>query len=127
MSTPVTFAKVQAYLDAVAANASIDIGNSPHLSFWSVPYATFVTGNVPNVSDHGSPVSIIDPANPLQSPLYVILTDPKGWHGKRQMPGGGPYITDADYSVTLADGTPVTGQQIQADLADWLTKGFPEM
>jgi hypothetical protein len=58
-----------------------------------------------------------------------VLTNPNGRQAQNieQMPGGpgGPYITDAGYQVSV-NGTMMTGQQIQAALAAWLTNGFPK-
>jgi hypothetical protein len=39
------------------------------------------------------------------------------------MPPGGPFITDAGYSVALSDGSTVTGAQIAQDIHDWLAAG----
>jgi hypothetical protein len=69
---------------------------------------------------------MIDKGNPAQTPFYLILTTPAGWCGKAQMPEGGPFITDRNYQVTLADGTTVTGAKIQQDLLEWLTNGYPQ-
>jgi hypothetical protein len=41
------------------------------------------------------------------------------------MPPLGPFITDADYKLTLSDGTVVTGEQIKNDIHDWLASGAP--
>jgi hypothetical protein len=71
----------------------------------------------------GQPIPIIDKANPINSSFFAILK--AGFAGKRQMPGGGPLITAANYQVTVA-GKTVTGQQIQDDIASWLNNGFPE-
>jgi hypothetical protein len=118
----IKFKDVQAYLDAIAAkNGAID--GSPHGAFWQVDYATFTTGNVPGVVPS---VSIMNQQAPLQSPFFVILTNSNGWQGNPQMPDGGPYITDAGYQVTLADGTQLTGQQIIDNLTEWLNNGFPQ-
>jgi hypothetical protein len=114
------YTDVQDYLDAIAAKASHPIDASPHGAFWRVDYRTFTTGQVPAVG-----VPIMDRANPLQSAFFVILTDPNGFQGYPQMPDGGPYVTDTGYSAVLASGRAITGQQIIADLRDWLTHGFP--
>lgn len=117
----IKFKDVQAYLDAIAKlNGGID--DSPHGSFWQVDYATFTTGKVPNVPG----ISIMNAQTPLQSPFFVILTNAGGFAGRPQMPAGGPFITDAGYQVTLADGTQITGQQIIDNLTEWLTHGFPQ-
>ena len=101
-------------------NGAIDY--SPHGAFWRVDYATFTTGKVPHVGG----ISIMNLQTPLQSPFFVILTNPNGFQNRRQMPRGGPFITDAGYQVSLADGTSITGQQIIDSLTEWLSNGFPE-
>ena len=126
MTGQISFSQVQAYLDAIAKKANNEVDDSPHERFWNVDYTSFVDGNVPGVRCDGNAVPIIDKAKPINSAFYVILTDPAGWCRKRQMPGGGPFITDAGYKVTLADGTTVTGQQIKDDLAAWLSGGYPK-
>ena len=116
----ISFKDVQAYLDAIAAkNGAID--DSPHGAFWQTDYNTFTTGTVPNVG-----VPIMNAAVPLQSPFFVILTDPAGFQGIPQMPGGGPFITDAGYQVVLANGKTITGADIIANLKSWLGSGFPQ-
>jgi hypothetical protein len=119
------------YLEAIANNPNDvgDINQSPHGRFWNVPYKQFVTGTVPGgqqVECNNNPTPIINSGNPSQSPLFLILTDPNGFCGMPQMPEGGPFITDANYQVTLSDGTTVTGAQIQQDMLNWLTNGFPQ-
>jgi hypothetical protein len=123
----ILFPTVQAYLNAVADKAANGIDDSPHVRFWNIPYDQFINGIVPDVKCNGSPVPIIDKTAPLNSPFFVILTNANGWCRKRQMPEDGPFITDPGYSVTLAEGTSVTGQKIQDDLADWLAHGFPNV
>jgi hypothetical protein len=126
---PIVYADIQAYLDAIADKATNDIGNSPHKRFWQVPYDTFIHGTVPAVKSSGDPIPvgqpipIIDQANPINSAFFTILTGK--FAGKRQMPGGGPLITDAGYQVTVG-GKTVKGQQIHDDIASWLKNGFPE-
>ena len=127
---PIVYADIQAYLDAIADKATNDIANSPHKRFWQVPYATFINGTIPGgVKSSGPPISvgqpipIIDKANPVNSAFFAILTGK--FAGKRQMPGGGPLITDQGYQVTVGDKT-VTGQQIQTNITSWLNNGFPE-
>jgi hypothetical protein len=113
------FKDIQAYLDAIAQKNG-NLGNSPHGAFWNADYNTFKTGQVPNLG-----VPIMDVNNPLQSPFYLILITPEGFQGFPQMPAGGPFITDAGYQATLADGTQVTGDQIMRNMAEWLKNGFP--
>jgi hypothetical protein len=119
-----TFARVQAYLDAIANNANLSVDNAPHGPFWRVSYQQFVQGVVPGVKCDGQNIPLIDSGAPLQSAFRVILAG--DFCNKGQMPDGGPFVTDAGYSVTLDDGTQVTGQQILADIDSWLGNGFPE-
>jgi hypothetical protein len=130
MATTITYADIQSYLDAIMAKDNNPIGGSPHQVWWHNPntaaggplaYADFTTGMVPGIG-----VPIMDTANPASSAFYVILTDPNGYQGMPQMPFGGPYITDADYTATLGSGKTITGQDIQANMLSWLTNGFPE-
>jgi hypothetical protein len=122
----IVFADIQAYLEAIANKATNDVdgGGCPHKRFWNVPFATFISGNVPLVLNAGHPIPIMDPTTPANSAFFAILKGP--FVGKRQMPGGGPFITDTGYQVTTAAGKVVTGQQIQDDITWWLTHGFPE-
>jgi hypothetical protein len=132
--TTIAFSDIKIYLDAIAAKTGIDMGGTPHNSFWNIPYANFVTGNIPHVKCNGNPIPIInrivDPAtgiaDPLKSSFYLILIAPNGFCGKRQMPDGGPYITDANYQITLPDGSTLTGQQVQDNIKSWLLNGLPE-
>ncbi len=117
----ISFCDIRAYLDAIAQKNGL-LANSPHGAFWRTDYRSFTTGQVPNVGD---PIPILDPNHPLQSPFFRILVDPAGFGGLPQMPAGGPFITDAGYQVTLADGTQLTGQQIQDNISSWLQNGFP--
>jgi hypothetical protein len=131
MPTNITFSRIQSYLDAIADNPSNvgDIDISPHGRFWRVSHDDFVKGVVPGgqqVECQNKPTPIIDSNNPAQSPFYLILTASNGFCNMPRMPKGGPFITDSDYQVTLADGTTVTGAQIQRDLLEWLTNGFPQ-
>src|SRR6187431_1151587 len=113
-----TFARVKQYLDAIADQALFDAGSAPHGRFWSVSYQDFVAGFVPNINENdgkmkcnGEPVPLIDRENPEGTPFYNILRG--RWCEISQMPDGGPVITERDFTVALADGTQVTGQQIQ--------------
>jgi hypothetical protein len=122
MATSIRFSDIKKYLSAIAAKAKNPIDGSPHGAFWeAMDYATFTTGTVPNVG-----VQIIDTQNPLQSPILLVLTGKNAVPGIRQMPGGGPYITDAGYTATLTDGTTITGQQILDNMREWLSNGFPQ-
>ena len=125
-----TFADIQNMLDAIAAAGSNPISNSPHAVFWrqtgnyAQDYTAFTTGDVPNV---GLPIMNTAAGQELTSNFFVILTDPNGLQsqGIEQMPGGGPYITDSGYTVTV-NGNQMTGQQIIAAMKSWLTNGFPQ-
>jgi hypothetical protein len=125
MPTTIGFLTVQAYLDALA-DLNGALNDSPHKAFWKVSYDAFIAGKVPGVLCQGAAVPIINKDAPEQSPFYLILTDPSGWCGKRQMPGGGPFITDDDLDIPLADGTIVKGKQVRDDLAAWLQHGYPK-
>lgn len=125
MAALIGFSTVQAYLNAVA-EANGGILSSPHRAFWNVSYDHFMNGIVPDVKCNGNAVPIINREAPLQSPFFVIMTTSTGWCGKRQMPGGGPFITDEKFQFTLPDGSTVTGKQIREDLATWLQNNCPE-
>ena len=123
-----TFADIQNMLDAIAAAGNNPISNSPHSTFWrqtgnyAQDYTLFTTGSVPNV---GLPIMNTASGQELTSNFFVILTDPNGVQGIEQMPGGGPYITDSGYAVTV-NGTKMSGQQIIDAMKFWLTNGFPQ-
>jgi hypothetical protein len=121
---PITFARLQEYLTAIAGQANLDAANSGHGVFWNVPCDQFKTGVVPNKKCKGQSVPIIDTANLVNSGFNQILR--AGWCGMPQMPKTGPFPTDAGYSVTLNDGTVVTGAQILHDIQEWLNAGAPE-
>ena len=123
------FADIQAILDAIAAaDTSNPLPNAPHnidtgAPFWretgnaNGDYKTFTTGTVPNFGD-----LIMDQADPLNSLFYTMLM---GTGPGSQMPLGGPYITDAGYTVTV-NGNPMSGQDIQTTIETWLKGGFPQ-
>lgn len=128
---PITFARLQEYLDLVVDKNGGNIGGSPHKRFWST-HDSLTSQPLPRPKCHSQdifPVKYLDAAKTQvdadNSPLYLILTSPQGFCEKDQMPPQGPFITDADYSVTLADGTVVTGDQIKKDIHDWLLAGAP--
>jgi hypothetical protein len=126
MSTQIKFKQIQSYLEAIAANANLDVAGSPHKSFWNASYTNFINGVIPKVKCKGNPIPIINKQDPENSPFYIILTNGQGFCNIAQMPPTGPYITDAGYTVTLADGSAVTGARIQQDIREWLTNGYPE-
>jgi hypothetical protein len=121
VSTQIRYADITGYLTAIMNNDNASIDQSPHGQWWLISYQEFTTGQVPNVG-----VQIMDTTNPLQSAFYVILTDPNGYQGIPQMPEQGPFITDAGYTATLADGTKISGAQIAANIKSWLENGFPQ-
>jgi len=121
VSTQIRYADITGYLTAIMKNDNASIDQSPHGEWWLISYTQFTTGQVPNVG-----IPIMDTNNPLQSAFYVILTDPNGFQGIPQMPEQGPFITDASYTATLADGTKITGAQIAANMKSWLENGFPQ-
>ncbi len=124
---PITFTKLQQYLDAVAGNATLDPANAPHGVFWHVALDTFKTMNVPNVLCGGQALPLLKVGDGANSALYAVLISDKSPIAcqKKQMPDGGPLITDAGYNVALPDGTMVAGAQIASDIKDWIDAGCP--
>ncbi len=120
----ITFARLQEYLTAISAKANLDPANSRHGVFWNTTYHAFITGTVPNKQCKGQAVPIVDTANKANSAFNQILR--AGWCGMPQMPKTGPFPTDVGYSVTLSDGSIVTGTQILQDIQEWLEAGAPE-
>jgi hypothetical protein len=123
MPTTIRYADILNYLTAIMNKETNPIGDSPHGEWWSsLSHDEFVNGQVPNLG-----VPIMDSSNPLQSNFYVILTNTNGLQdqGFPQMPDGGPYITDANYTATLPNGQTISGAQIAANMQSWLTNGFP--
>jgi hypothetical protein len=127
----ITFTRLQEYLDLIVQNEGGNIGASPHRRFWST-YQTLTTQPIPQPKCQGQsiyPIKYIDVAKTKvdadNSPLFVILTNKSGFCQKAQMPPGGPYITDVNYSITLSDGSVVSGAQILNDIHDWLTANAP--
>jgi hypothetical protein len=106
----ITFSRLQEYLTAIAAKANLDVANSRHGVFWNGSYQAFITGIVPNKHCNGQVVPIIDPENKSNSGFNQILRG--SWCGMPQMPKTGPFVTDPDYFVILADGTRVDGNTI---------------
>jgi hypothetical protein len=127
----ISFSRLQEYLDVIVANEGGNIGASPHKRFWST-YQSLTSQPIPQPKCQGQaiyPIKYVDAARTQvdadNSPLYVILSKNTGFCGKVQMPPGGPYVTDANYSISLADGSIVTGVQILNDIHDWLAAGAP--
>ena len=128
---PITFARVQDYLNSIVRKAGGNLGVSPHRRFWTTHQA-LTQQPLPRPKCQGQdifPVKFLDEKRTQvdadHSPLYIILTDSNGFCGRGQMPPGGPFITDANYSLTLSDGTVVTGDQVKQDIHDWLAAGAP--
>jgi hypothetical protein len=128
----ISFARLQEYLDLIVSKEGGNIGAAPHRRFWS-SHQSLTTQPLPRPKCQGQdihPVKFLDVKMTMvdadNSPLYVILTNAQGFCQKDQMPAGGPFITDAGYSLTLSDGTVVTGAQVQRDIHDWLAAGAPD-
>jgi hypothetical protein len=128
----INFAILQEYLDKLVVKANDDTNNSPHKRFWS-DYQTFITKPIPLVKCNGAPIFPIawrDAAHTQtdadNSPLYLILTQSAGFCNKDQMPPGPPFITDQGYTITLSNGSVVTGKQIADDIHEWITSGALE-
>jgi hypothetical protein len=144
----ITYLRVLAYLDAIADAAGPLIDSSPHGRWWkdttgaNLTYAQFMSGTISG-SGIASPVPIIDPttgADKSDSFFFRILLKKDSYKGTpyNQMPHNAQLITDsANDSGTgsdttagsavfnLADGTPITGKQIEDDLREWLKAGAP--
>jgi hypothetical protein len=134
----VKFSDVQKILDAILAKSQWAQGVPPplnpptHGAFWRQTgnydndYTAFTTGNVPNI---GVPIMNRTAGQELTSNFLKVLVYPNGLpdQGIAQMPGGpgGPYITDANYQVTV-NGNPMTGAQIVFAFVSWLSNGFPK-
>jgi hypothetical protein len=126
---PISFARLQEYLDLVVKKQDGDVTNAPHLRFWK-DHATLTMTPLPRPKCQGQPifpVKFLDPERTRvdadNSPLFLILTNFNGFCQKEQMPPRGPFITAANYSLTLSDGTVVSGDQIKQDIHDWLAAG----
>ena len=130
------FSDVQLMLDAILKKSQFAQGNpnpqpAPHRVFWrqtnqyAEDYRRFTTGNVPGVD---IPIMNTAPGKELTSNFYVVLTNTNGLpnDGINQMPDGGPFITDQGYNLALADGRQMTGDELTASLARWLTNKFPK-
>jgi hypothetical protein len=151
----IDYDRVIAYLDAILTQAGSNISGSPHGIWWRdaggnpLTYAAFKAGTISGAPDIPTPIPILEPPDPAvdksASFFYHILLKSSQYKGAgktyRQMPGGGFYVTSTaaesgtgDGTTTtpgsivymLADGSSVTGQQIQDDLLAWLTAGAPE-
>jgi hypothetical protein len=123
----ITFVRLQEYLNKIADHGHLDPVNARHGVFWNTTYQAFITSTIPNKRCSGQPVPIIDPVTKSNSAFYQILK--AGWCAAPQMPQmprTGPFVTDANYSITLSDGTNVSGSKILQDIGDWLDAGAPE-
>jgi hypothetical protein len=122
MPTTIVYQDILNYLTAIMNKENKPIGGSPHGEWWSgLSYNGFVTGQVPNLG-----VPIMNSSDPTQSAFYLILTNTNGYQGMPQMPYGGPFITDTNYTATLPDNTTISGATIAANIQSWLSNGFPE-
>ena len=123
----VKFADIVMYLEAIADKGKRDAGGANHDRFWNgVTRDQFVAGTVPNEDCNGAPIPIVN-SDPAQCALFQVLVNtPVGWCNKGQMPrGGGPWITDAGYQVTLSNAQVITGADIRTNLEWWLRNGMP--
>jgi hypothetical protein len=126
-SKRVTYADIKMYLEGIANNPNNKrkVDNSGHGRFWNVTYQQFVTGVVPNEDCNGAPIPIVD-RNPAQCAFYQALNGKPGWCQLGQMPRGGPFITEPDYSVRLSNGVSISGADMDANIVWWLTNNIPE-
>ncbi|MBV8848134.1 MAG: hypothetical protein JOZ16_00960 [Methylobacteriaceae bacterium] len=129
--TPISFARLQEYLDLIVEKEGGNVAGAPHKRFWG-SYQSLTSQPIPRPKCQGAdifPIKYTDAAKTQidadNSPLYLILTNSQGFCEKEQMPPAGPFITDTNYTVTLADGTVVTGDQIKNDIHVWLAAGAP--
>jgi hypothetical protein len=127
----ISFARLQEYLDLVVKKQGGAVANAPHQRFWK-DHDTLTTKPIPRPKCQGQPifpVKFLDPERTQvdadNSPLFLILTNFDGFCQKEQMPPSGPFITSANYSLTLSDGTVVTGDQVKQDIHNWLAAGAP--
>jgi hypothetical protein len=126
----ITFARLQDYLDSIVRKAQGNLSGSPHKRFWTT-HDGLTKQPLPRVKCQDQPIFAVKfldqkmtQVDADNSPLYLILTDRNGFCGKEEMPPGGPFIIDDDYSLTLTDGTTVvTGDQVKQDIHDWLAAG----
>jgi hypothetical protein len=128
----ISFTRLQEYLDLIVKQQGGHINNAPHHRFWD-SHLSLMTKPVQRPKCQGQdifPVKYLDEAKTQvdadNSPLFLILTDSQGFCAKEQMPPGGPFITAGDYSLTLSDGTVVTGDQVKKDIHDWLAANGPD-
>src|SRR5271157_5777960 len=103
----ITFTRLREYLNKIADKANLDPENAGHGVFWNSTYQAFINGVVPTKMCNGQPVPIIDPVNKANSAFNQILRG--SWCNMPEMPKTGPFVTDPGYSITLDDGTNVTG------------------
>jgi hypothetical protein len=127
----IKFARLQEYLDLIVVKAGDDANNAPHKRFWQTHHS-LTAEPLPRPKCKGKDIFAVKyldakhtKVDADNSPLYVILTDANGFCEKPQMPPLGPFITDAGYSLTLSDGSIVTGKQVKDDIHEWLAAGAP--
>ena len=89
---PISFARLQEYLDLVVKKQGGNVANAPHLRFWK-DHDTLTTTPLPRPKCQGQaifPVKFLDPerteVDADHSPLFLILTNFNGFCQKEQMP-----------------------------------------
>jgi hypothetical protein len=127
VAAKIVYSDIQAYLEAIANNPNDErsVDDSNHQRFWKKPYDQFIHDSVPNEDCNGAPIPIVN-KDPNQCPFYQALVNKTGWCSKQQMPRKGPFITDQDYTVKLANGASIKGSEIDANIIWWLTHEMPE-
>jgi hypothetical protein len=121
---PIAYSTLQTYLSKIADQGILDADNSGHQRFWLQPYASFISGFIPTKHCGANPVPIVAQEDRTESAFFKILLGT--WCNMPQMPKAGPFITDDGYSITLDDGTSISGAQISTDIHDWLAAGALE-
>jgi hypothetical protein len=127
MASKVKYSDIQMYLEAIANNPNDkrQVDKSNHGRFWKKTYAQFKNDAVPGEDCNGAPIPIVN-SDPKKCALYQALVSDAGICDKKQMPRGGPFITDDGYTVKLSNGTVMKGSDINANIVWWLTNGMPE-
>jgi hypothetical protein len=124
-----TYADIQMYLEAIALAATNDPSQAIHNYWWHqnhdqnqplLDYNDFINGTVYAIN-----VPIINQQSPLNSAFYLVLSGGGSQFGP-QMPQGGPYLTDSGFMLTLSNGDTLPGNQVLANIAQWLGNGYPQ-